>query len=97
MFIAKHFMGPWDVWREPKDIVEFIEQHGCCNDKFGFGDDDACFNQIELVSEFGEGYPEIIEEKTIEDKFYTKVKRYRNYEDQEAQEAQENQKDQKDP
>lgn len=85
MFIAKHFMGPWDVWSEPKEIVEFIQQHGCCNDKFGFGDDDSYFNQVEFVSEFGEGYPEITEYKEIDDKLYTKVKRDKDQEDQEEQ------------
>ena len=74
-FIAKHFSGPWSVRCEPEDIIEFIEWHYSCDNELGFGDEDSWFNQFELVSEMGQGYPEIIEEKIIDSKYYTKVKR----------------------
>lgn len=74
-FLAKHFSGPWSIRCKPEDIIEFMEWHYSCDNEFGFGDDDSWFNQFELVSEMGQGYPEIIEEKEIDSKYYTKVKR----------------------
>lgn len=75
MFLAKHFLGPWDCRYKDKDLREFIENHfvDCIEDYKKYGDEDSWFNQLELVTDFGEGFPKIIENEIINGKYYTKV------------------------
>ena len=62
-FLAKHFSTPWNIRFSIEELQEFFNYHYFgCDYRSEFGDDIPYFNAFELVSEMGEGYPEIIDE-----------------------------------
>lgn len=54
MLLAKHFLGSWSFRRTEKEMQEFFDEHFICG-----GDEDWWGHTFDLVSEMGEGYPEI--------------------------------------
>ena len=67
MLLAKHFTGPWSVRHTPEVLDEFFEEHFLCANDAG-GSFNGWYNTFDLVSEMGEGFPEVESFEPIDDK-----------------------------
>ena len=54
IFLSKHFLTPWKIAPDKLEgINEFLSEHCYCPDRKY----DVPWNSLDLVSEFGEGFP----------------------------------------